>query len=96
MPVKVIIKRKIQIRNPEELLPLVEILRSKAKEQPGYIDGRTWRSIDNPDDYMVISTWETHEDWKNWFQSSERREIHGAIDSLIGEKTFYDVYEPAN
>ncbi|MBW1867664.1 MAG: antibiotic biosynthesis monooxygenase, partial [Deltaproteobacteria bacterium] len=66
MPVKVIIKRKIQINNPEELLPLIATLRSKAKEQPGYIDGSTWRSMDNPDDYMVISTWETHEDWTNW------------------------------
>jgi len=94
MPVKVIVKRKIQISKPEELLPFVQTLRSKAKKQPGYIDGRTWRSIDNPDECMVISTWETHGDWTKWFQSSERREIQGAIDSLIGEKTFYDVYEP--
>lgn len=96
MPIKVIIKRKIKISNPEELLPLIAILRSKAQEQPGYIDGRTWRSVDNPNDYIVISTWETLDDWTKWFQSSVRREIHGTIDSLIGEKTFYDVYEPAS
>jgi len=94
MSIKVIIKRKIQISNPEELLPLIETLRSKARMQPGYIDGRTWRNIDDPDYYIVISTWETHDDWAKWFQSSERREIHQVIESLVGETTFYDVYEP--
>jgi len=96
MPVKVIIKRKIHISNPKEILPLIAILRSKAKEQPGYIDGRTWKNIDDPDHYMVISTWETHNDWTKWFQSKERRKIQGTIDSMIGERTFYDVYEPVS
>ena len=94
MPIKVIIKRKLKIRNPDELLPLIERLRSKAKKKPGYIDGMTWRNIENPDEYMVISNWETHDDWKKWFNSSERREIQGDIDSIIGEKTFYEIYEP--
>ena len=94
MPVQVIIKRKIHINNPEALLPLLTKLRNHAKVQPGYISGQTLKNIDNPEEYLVVSTWNTAADWKRWFQSKERRDIQGRVDSLIGERTFYDVFEP--
>jgi len=93
MPVQVIIKRKLIIDNPEEIFPLFSELRSRAKQQPGYIDGMTLKNIDKSGEYMVISTWDTAEDWKVWYQSKERRDIQGQIDSLIGEKTHYSIYE---
>ena len=96
MSVQVIIKRKLIIEKPEEIFPLFSKLRSRAKEQPGYIDSTTLRSVDNPEEYMIISTWETADDWKTWFQSKERREIQGRVDSLIGERTFYTIYETVN
>jgi heme-degrading monooxygenase HmoA len=93
MHVQVIIKRKWQVDKPEELLPLLTELRSRAKKQPGYISGETLRSLDNPEDYMVVSNWETADDWKQWLQSKERRDLQGRVDSLIGEKTFYEIFE---
>jgi len=93
MPVQVIIKRKWQVDNPTELLPLLTELRSRAKEQPGYISGETLRSLDDPEDYMVVSKWETADDWKKWLQSKERRDLQGKVDSLIGERTFYEIFE---
>ena len=93
MPVQVIIKRKWQVDNPTELLPLLTELRSRAKKQPGYISGETLRSLDDPEDYMVVSKWETADDWQKWLQSKERRDLQGQVDSLIGERTFYEVFE---
>ena len=93
MAVQVIIKRKFKIDNPEELIPLLTELRIRAKDQPGYISGETLRSLDNPEDYLVFSKWETADDWKKWLHSKERRDIQGEVDSLIGEKTFYEVFE---
>jgi len=93
MPVKVIIKRKWKIEKPEELLPLLTELRSRAQKQAGYISGETLRSLDDPGDFMVISEWETSDDWKKWSQSKERRDIQHKVDSLIGEKSFYEIYE---
>ena len=93
MPIQVIIKRKWQVEKPGELLPLLTELRSCAKEQPGYISGETLRSLDDPEDFLVIGKWETVDDWQNWFHSKERRDIQGEVDSLIGEKTFYEVFE---
>jgi len=93
MPVKVIIKRKWKIEQPEELLPLLTELRSQAQKQPGYISSETLRSLDDPGDFMVISEWETSDDWKKWSQSKERRDIQHKVDSLIGERSFYEIYE---
>ncbi len=96
MPIQVIIKRKWQIEKPEALFPLLTELRSLAKKQPGYISSETLRSLDNPEDYMVVSNWETVDDWQKWFQSKERRDLQGQVDSLIGEKTFYEIFEPVS
>ena len=94
MPVQVIIKRKFHVDNPKALLPLLTELRNRAKVQPGYISGQTLRNISKPEEYLVVSTWETADDWKKWWNSKERRDIQGRVDSLIGERTFYEVFEP--
>ena len=96
MAVQVIIKRKFKVDNPKELIPLLTELRNNAKVQPGYISGQTLKNIDNPEEYLVVSTWETADDWKQWLQSKERRDLQGRVDSLIGERTFYDVFEPVS
>jgi len=93
MPIQVIIKRKWQTDNPEALFPLLTKLRSLAKKQPGYISGETLRSLDDHQDYMVVSHWETADDWNKWLQSKARRDLQGRVDSLIGEKTFYEIFE---
>ena len=96
MPIQVIIKRKWQTDNPKALFPLLNELRSLAKKQPGYISGETLRSLDDPEDFLVFSKWETADDWKKWLQSKERRDLQGRVDSLIGEKTFYEIFEPVS
>ena len=93
MPVQVIIKRKLIIDNPENIFPLFSELHSRAMQQPGYIDSTTLKNIDKPEEYMVISTWATADDWKAWYMSKERRDIQGRVDSLIGERTHYSIYE---
>jgi heme-degrading monooxygenase HmoA len=93
MSIKVMIKRKWQVDKPEELLPLLAALRDTAREQPGFISGETLRSLDDPEDFLVISIWETADDWNKWIQNKNRRDLQGKVDSLIGEKTFYEMFE---
>lgn len=96
MPVHVVIKRKFKMNQPEKLIPLMEKLSTRAKEQPGYLSTDTLQSVEDPEDYLVISRWETAEDWKKWYMSKERRDLQGKVDSLIGERTFYEIFEPVN
>jgi heme-degrading monooxygenase HmoA len=94
MAVQVISKRKFQINEINKTTPLLKELQILAKAQPGYISRESLRSLDNPGDYLVVSRWNTASDWQRWLKSQKRRDIQGKVDSLIGEKTFYEVFEP--
>jgi len=94
MPVQVVIKRKFKMNHPVQLIPLLKEMNERAKVQEGYISTETLQSIDNPGDCLVVSTWETAENWNNWFASKERRDLQGQVDSLIGERTFYEIFKP--
>jgi heme-degrading monooxygenase HmoA len=89
---KVIITRKVTRGRQKDLLPLLLDLRTKAMAQRGYISGETLKGISDPDEFMVISTWNSVEDWKAWEDNPERREIQGKIDALLEEKTIARVY----
>ncbi len=93
MAIIVLVKRTFEMVNEEEMAPLIAELHSRAKKQPGYIAAWRLRNIDNPNAYLIASRWETVDEWNTWFQSKERRGIQGKIDSLIGEKTFYETYD---
>lgn len=57
MSVKIIVKRKVPEGKERDLLPLLLNLRSLAIAQAGYVSGETWRNVDDPQDWLVISTW---------------------------------------
>jgi heme-degrading monooxygenase HmoA len=92
MAVKILIKRKVPESKARDMIPLFRKMRTLANEQPGYITGETMRNLEKPDEFLVISTWETSNDWKRWVQSSERQQIQSQIDALLGGKTEYDIF----
>lgn len=92
MAVKIFIKRRVPEDKEEKLIEMIKKLRSLAVAQPGYISGETLRSAVDPDEYLVISTWQNVEDWKAWESSEERNKIQIRIDELLGVKTKYDAY----
>ena len=94
MAIQVVIKRKLKVSQPEKLIPLLNKLNERAKVQKGYISTETLQSTENTEDYLVVSKWETEENWQAWFNSKERRDLQGNVDSLIGERTFYEIFKP--
>ena len=95
MSVEVMIKRKIkQGPQAKKLVPLILQLRALATHQPGYISGRTLFNLENPEDCLVISEWQSLEDWYRWMKSDKRAEIQNKIDKLTGEQTEYSIYAP--
>lgn len=92
MAIKIIIRRRVPKEKEAKLLPLLVELRSKATTKPGYISGETMRNVNDPQDFIVISTWQSVEAWKTWEASKGRAEIQNKIDTLLGEKTAYGVY----
>ena len=92
MSVKILIKRKVPKNLEKELLPLIKKLRILTTKQPGYISGETMNRVDKPGQSLVISTWQTSGDWEKWLNSPERKAIQDQIDTLLGEKTEYEIY----
>jgi len=93
MTVKIFIKRKVSSGSIIELTILLKKLRSLTLSQSGYIYGETLKRVDSEDECMVISTWRSLEDWNAWLHNEQRITIQNDIDSLLGEKTDYSVYE---
>jgi len=95
MSIEVMIKRKIR-QGPQagKLVPLILQLRVLATYQPGYISGRTLYNLENPEDCLVVSEWQSLEDWYGWQKSRKRTAIQEKIDALTGEPTAYSIYAP--
>jgi len=93
MAVDVMIRRTVKPGHPaKQLVPLLLKLRAMALSQPGYISGETLCNVDNPEECIVVSRWETVEDWQRWVRSRDRAEIEEKIEALTGEKSDYTVY----
>ena len=92
MAVKIMIKRKIAKNTVNEALSLIMRLRTMAALEPGYISGETLRKMGDPEQYLVISVWQSADDWESWRHSKERSEIQDKIDALLGTETDYEIY----
>ena len=92
MVVKIIIKRRVSETQAVQLMPLLMQLRNLAMDQPGYITGETLKRIDRPGESLVISTWNSMEDWQQWSANTERAAVQAQIDALLGLPTEYEIY----
>ncbi|HBG96484.1 MAG TPA: antibiotic biosynthesis monooxygenase [Chromatiaceae bacterium] len=93
MSVRVFIKRHVPRNEAPKLTELLKRMRSFSLAQPGYVYGETLARHDQPEEYLVISTWRSIEDWNNWMNNPQRAEVQQEIDLLLGEETEYAVYE---
>jgi len=93
MAVKVLIKRKVGEKVVPELDTLLRKLRALTLSRKGYISGETFHRVDKEGVNLVISTWQSIDDWREWTLSKERIELQERIDQLLGLPTEYEVFE---
>lgn len=93
MAVKIFIRRKIPDDRTNDLLPLFRRLRNLATNQTGYISGETLKCVDDPGEYLVISTWQAIDNWREWVVSRDRIEIQNEIDARLNEESIYEIYQ---
>ncbi|MGA2400128.1 MAG: antibiotic biosynthesis monooxygenase family protein [Syntrophobacteraceae bacterium] len=75
MTVRVIIEREVEPGQEARLQHLMTQARSKATKAKGYISGETLRALDRPNKFVVLSTWNSTEDWKAWEKDPERAKL---------------------
>lgn len=95
MAVQILIRRRFVKGKEKELAPLIVKLRSLAQLQPGYISSETLRCIEPAEEpeYLVRSTWQSLDAWKNWLHSNERKVLQDQVDTISSEQTEYRIYE---
>ncbi|MGD0917874.1 MAG: antibiotic biosynthesis monooxygenase family protein [Thermodesulfobacteriota bacterium] len=92
MPVKIIIDRKVKKGKVSDFLKLLEELRRKAIGAKGYISGETLQASDDPYNLIVVSTWQSEDDWKKWEKNPERDETEAKIAKLMVRPTKMRIY----
>lgn len=92
MAVRIIIDRKVKKGMESEFSKMLRELRSKAIPSKGYISGETLRAEHDPHNYIVITTWQSVDDWKAWERSPERKKIQAKIEKLMARPTKTKIY----
>ncbi len=92
MAVRIIIDRKVKKGKEAEFANLLRDLRSKAVPSKGYISGETLRSVEDRYNYIVITTWQSVDEWKEWEKNPERKKIQAKIEKLMARPTKTKIY----
>ena len=92
MAVKVIIRRQIEEGHLEEAYKLLTRARYNASYQDGYISSETLTSIDNTNSVVVISTWESIENWEKWKNSDIRSDGESRLDEITDVPAEYETF----
>ena len=89
MAVKIVIKRKFKDGNMRVASRLLINNRNEAMKHSGYISSENWRSLDDTNQVVVVSMWDTMEAWKTWTNSEIcKANVAELKDHLIGEAEY--------
>ena len=87
MAVRIIIDRKVKKGKEADFAKLLRKLRSQAMFSEGYISGEILRVRDDPQNYIVITAWQSVADWKKYEKIPETSKIHARIEKLMARFT---------
>ena len=93
MAVKVLIERWVKAGYEELVWEMLRDLRSQAVRQRGYMYGETWRSLDNPRIFAVVSVWGRREYWERWAEDDFRRGVEERISRFLRKPSSVRVFE---
>ncbi len=83
MTIRVLIERQVDPGQEAKLQQIMTQSRVSATKASGYISGETLRALDSPGTFIVLSNWNTVDDWKLWEKSPERAKIQQQLAPLL-------------
>ena len=90
--VKILLERDIKGKHVSDIVRLLRQLRIMAMQQPGYVGGETLHAVDDPNHYLVISSWESLAHWQAWLNNPERQKLQAEVDSYLSSPTTMRVF----
>ena len=92
MIAKILIKRQFKDGHTPQIVALLNEIRMRAMNQPGYVSGETLVKRGYPNNMVVISTWRSAEEWQRWRDSDERNTFEAMLEVYQERPTEYDEY----
>ena len=83
MQAKIVIQRQVNSGRETQSLDLLVEMRSLATRQAGYISGETLIDTSDHSTIIVMSTWRSVQDWKNWEQHPDRIRLDEMLEPLL-------------
>jgi heme oxygenase (mycobilin-producing) len=90
--IKVLIKRTVPRNKIKEMIVLFQQMHVFAIKQEGYVSAETYHNLNDPEEFLVISTWRSTDEWFRWLANSDHMKIQEKIDVLLGNPTQYAIY----
>jgi len=87
MAVRIIIDRKVKKGKEADFAKLLRTLRSQAIFSKGYISGEMLRDRGDPQNYIVITAWESANDWEEYEKVLEAKKVRARIEKLMARPT---------
>lgn len=92
MAVKVLIKRHFKGEHLEQASKILIRVRYEAMKMEGYIASETWRGLDDPSWIIVVSMWQSPEDWNHWYSSPQRHDLMVELEKIMTEGEVIEPY----
>ncbi len=92
MLVKIFIKRRFKKGKAREISAILKNFRAGAMDRPGYVSGETLVSYDDPQNMLVISTWQDMESWLAWKDNPKRQEFEAMLEIYQESPTSYEAF----
>jgi heme-degrading monooxygenase HmoA len=93
MSVKILIKRKFRKEALGNASAMLIKARTNAMGNKGYISTETLVSYDDPQSVLILSMWQSKEDWERYKDSSTRKQHEDKYSGLFEGTTEYELYK---
>lgn len=93
MSIKIVVTRHYPKEIESIVLPLLKELFDQITLHGGFLFGETLINMDNPDEHLIISTWNSMEEWRRYNDCARVTDIRSKIDLAIGETTQRRVFK---
>ena len=92
MSVKILIRRKFKKEALNDASAMLIKARTNAMGNKGYISTETLVDYDDPQSVLIISMWQSKEDWDRYRNSDARKDHEEKYARLFEGSTEYEIF----
>jgi heme-degrading monooxygenase HmoA len=92
MAIKVLISRNMSEEQASAAHPYLLKLAALAYKHSGYISGETVVNMEDPKERLIICSWKSMEDWKNFMKMEESKSLYYFVDQILAQPSVHRFY----